>query len=73
MRIHRHGGLTKGGIENHIGGFTANARQGLQGFAGIGHFAAVLVDQDMAGFHQVFGFGVIQADGFDMRFKLIDT
>ena len=29
MRIHRHGRLTKGDVENHIGGFSSNTGQGL--------------------------------------------
>ena len=66
VRVHRHGGLAKGHIEHHVGGFAAHAGQGLQRLARAGHFAAVLLDQDAAGFQQVLGLALVQADGLDV-------
>ena len=33
----------------------------------------MLVNQYMAGFHEIFGLGVVKTDGFDMRFKFVDA
>ena len=64
-----HGRLTKSGVEHHIGRFAAHAGQGFQGFAAAGHLASMLLHQDAAGFHQVFGFAAVQANRLDVALQ----
>ena len=55
VRVHGHGGLAKGHVEHHVGGLASHAGQGFQLLARARHLAAVALDQDLAGLHQVFG------------------
>ena len=73
MGVHRHGGLTEGDVEYHIGSLAAHAGQGLQRFAGTGYFAAVQLHQHAAGFHQVLGFAAVQTNGFDIALQPFQT
>ena len=56
MCVHRHGGFAESHVQHHVGGLASYTGQGLQRFAGARHFAAVLLDQNLAGLHQVLGF-----------------
>lgn len=64
--IHGDSGVAEGGIENDVGRFPADTRQFFQGFPAFGDPAAVSPGQDMAGLDDVFGFRIVQADGFDV-------
>ena len=69
MRIDRDGGMAKGGVENDIGGFTANARQAFQRLAVFGYLAVVFLAEDFTGLDNIFGLGVKQTDGFNVFFQ----
>ncbi len=69
MGIDRHGGFTKGDVEHHVGGFAADAGQGLQCLTCAGHHAAMLLNQDLAGLQQMSGFGAKQANGLDVALQ----
>ena len=64
--INRHRRLTKGHVEHHVGGLSADAGQGDQGLAAARHLAAVLLDQDATRLQQVFCFIAEKAYGFDV-------
>lgn len=68
VRVHGDGRPAKGGIQHHVGGFTAHAGQRLQRRSVFRHLAIVLLQQDAAGFDDVFRFAVKQADSLDIRF-----
>lgn len=68
VRVHGDGRPAKGGIQHHVGGFTAHAGQRLQRCSVFRHLAIVLLQQDAAGFDDVFRFAVKQADSLDIRF-----
>lgn len=52
--------------------FAAHAGQRFKRLAGAGHLTAVLVDQQVAGFHQIDGLGVVKADGLDVFFEAVE-
>ena len=66
MGIDGDGGPAKGGVEHHVGGLAADARQGFQRFAVFRHLAAVALQQDGAGLDDVLGLGVEEANGLDV-------
>ena len=66
VRVDCHGGLTEGGVEHHIGGFTTNAWQSLQSLSASRYFVFVLFNQCLAGGNDIFGFGSKQPNGFDI-------
>ena len=66
MRVDGDGRLAKGGVEHHIGGLAADARQRLQRFAVARHLAAMLLEEDAAGLDHVLGLAAEQADGLDV-------
>jgi hypothetical protein len=69
VRVHRHGRLAERGVQHHVGGLAAHARQGFQRFAVFRHFAAMQLDQHLAGRDHVLGLGLVQADGLDVVFN----
>ena len=56
MRIDRHGGLSKCGIEHHVGGFSTHTRQSFKCFPVRRYLAIVLVSQNFGCLHKVLGF-----------------
>ena len=71
-RVHRNRGFAKGGIEYHVCGLAAHARQGLQR-SGARHPATMQVYQQPAGLQQVPGLAVVQANGLDARLQPIQS
>ena len=67
--VDRHGGLAKGNIQHHVGGFAAHSRQLLQGFSGLRHLSTVVSDQDFTRFDQVGSFAFVQTNGAYVGFK----
>jgi uncharacterized membrane protein len=66
MSINRAGFMAKHHIEDHIGGLSANAGQRFERFAALRHGTTMLAQQQFGQRHDIFGFGVEQADGLDM-------
>lgn len=73
MRVHGLGGLLPPHVEHHIGGFAAYAGQRLQGSAGVGHDACVVIDEDLAQLDHVLGLLTEKADCFDMLDQCVET
>lgn len=73
MRVHRHGQLPEGGVEHHVGGLAANPGQGFEVLAVVGDLAAVLFDEDAAGFDDVLRLAVVEADGLDVLRQPLDA
>ena len=69
MRVDGDGVLPTRAVEPDIGGFAADAGQGLQLLTRVRNFAPEIIDQFLAEFDDVGGFGVKQADGLDVFFK----
>jgi len=67
--VHCHGGFAKRHIQHHVGRFAAHAGQGFECFTCAGYHARVLVHQDAAGLHQVFGFTAVKANGLDVALQ----
>jgi len=65
MRIDGHGGLTKRGVEYHIGRFAPHAGECFEFGARLWHFTLVFFEQQAAQTHHIFGLGLIQANGLD--------
>ena len=63
--VHRNGWLLEPDIQDHIGGLAADARERFEGFAIVGDFAAVLVDENLAEGKDVLGFAAEEADRLD--------
>ncbi|MCY1535937.1 hypothetical protein D9M68_713660 [compost metagenome] len=66
VRVHGHRGLAERGVEHHVGGLAAHAGQGFQRLAGLRHFAAVLLQQNLAGGDGVLRLRAEESDGFDV-------
>ena len=66
VRVHRHGRLAEGGVEHHVRGLAAHARQAFQRLARARYFTVVPLEQDPAGGDDVLRLGVEQADGRDV-------
>ncbi len=66
MRIHRLRRLPPPHVQHHIGGLAPDTGQGLQRGAGIGNFAAIILDQNTAQLDDILGLLAEQADGLDM-------
>ena len=66
MGVHCHCRLSKNSVQHNVCRFAPNAREIYEFFAGVGYFAIMLVDKKFRERDNVFGFGVKQADGFDM-------
>lgn len=73
MRVDRHGQLPESGVEHHVGGFSADARQRFEFFAGLRDFAVMTLDQQAASLDDILGFAVIEADGLDVLRQTLDT
>ena len=69
MCIHGDRRMTEGGIENHVGGFASNTRQGLQCFARGWHLSAMFFNEELASLQNMGGFGVIETDGLDVTLE----
>ena len=67
--IHGDGGMAERGIEDDVRRFPADARQFFQGFPAFGDPAGMGPGQDVAGLDDVFGLGIVQADGFDITLQ----
>ena len=63
--VHGDGGVAEGNVQDDVGGLAADARQGFEGGAVIGHFAAMLVDEDLAHGQQVLRLVAEEPDGAD--------
>ena len=66
MRVDGLGRLAPPHVQNHVCSFAAHTGQRLQGGAGIGDNAAVVVHEDLAQLDHVLGFLAKQPDGFDV-------
>lgn len=53
-------------VQNHIGGFTADSRQRLQGGSVLRHFAIVPSQQGFAELDDIGGLAIEQTDGLDI-------
>ena len=73
MGVHRHGRLAKSRVQHHVRRLSAHAGQGFQRVAAAGDDAVVLLHQHFTRLQQVFGFAVVQADGFDVTFQPVQT
>ena len=69
--IDRHYWLTEGGVQDNVGSFAPDAGEFFQRGAVGRHCAAVFVEKDLAGFQDVYGFGVVEADGFDVFLQAV--
>ena len=58
--------MTPPHVQDDIGGFSSDARQGLQGGSGGGNFTVILVDKDAREPHDVLGLVAIEPDGPDV-------
>ena len=65
--INCHGGLMERHIENHIGCFATDPWERFKKFPRPWNFALMLLNQDFACLHQMFGLALIKANGFDVR------
>ena len=63
--VHGNGGVAEGNVQDDVGGLAADARQGFEGGAVIGHFAAMLVDENLAHGQQVLRLVAEEPDGAD--------
>ena len=66
MCIDSHGGLAKRRVQNDVGCFSANARKRFERLTCLWDLAIMFFNQDFAGFYDVLGFAVKEADGFDV-------
>lgn len=73
MGIHRQGGMTKSGVEDHIGGFAPHARQGFQGDPVRWNFPAMTLQQEGTGCDDTGGLGVVETQCPDVGFKTLLT
>lgn len=69
--IHGNRGFPEGGIQNHVGGFASDTRERLKTLAFMGYFTAIITHERCAGFQNIAGLGVVEADGVDKRFESI--
>ena len=69
--IDRHYWLTEGGVQDDVRGFATNAGEFFQRGAVGRHCAAVFVEKDLAGFQDVYGFGVVETDGFNVVLQAV--
>ena len=67
------GRFTKGDIQHDICGFASHPGQFLQRGAIMWHRTFVFVEEELAGGDDVFGFGAIEADTFDVCLQPVDT
>ncbi len=63
--VDRQGWLAEGDVQDDVGGFAADAGQRLEGFAGTGHLAVVVLDELAGEFGDVFGLALPEAEGAD--------
>jgi len=73
MRIDGHGRLAERRVQDHIGGFSSNARQCLQGGPVCRDLAVVLADEYLAGLNDVFCLAVEQTDGLYVLLQAIQS
>ena len=66
MRIDRLRRLSPPHVQHHIGSLAPYPGQGLQGGARTWHLPAIIIDQNLAEAHHIFGLGIEQTDGPDM-------
>ncbi len=66
MRIDCNYGLAERCIQDHVGGFTAYARQAFERFALVWNLAAISLEQDTAGRNHVFRLDAKKTNGFDV-------
>ena len=69
MGIDGQGRLTEPDIEDDVGGFSSDAWQLHELFAGIGHFAMEVVNQFSAESEDMFGLDSVEAEGMDGLFQ----
>ena len=69
MGVDGDGGLAEHGVENDAGGFAPDSGQRLQGRTIARHLSAMALDQQFAQGDDVFGLGVVEADGADVRLE----
>ena len=73
VRIDSHGGMTEGGIANHIGCLSADTGQGFQFLLVIRYFTTMFIYQYPAGLDDVLRLAVEQADGLDVFLQALFT
>jgi len=69
VRVNRHGGLAKRRVQNDVGCFSANARKRFERLTCLWDLAIMFFNQDFAGFYDVLGFAVKEADRFDVALQ----
>lgn len=65
--------FTKGRVQYNVCSFAADSGQGLQRRARTWHAAAMARDQKPRRIENIHGFGVVQADGFDVALKPVKS
>jgi acetyl esterase/lipase len=73
MGIDGDGGPAEGVARDHVGGLTADSRQGEQSIVVFGHFTPVEVHDPLSRRHDVLGFVAKQADRLDEGLDLFGT
>ena len=66
MRVDSHSGLPECGVQHHVGGFAANAREAFKCFPVCWYFTVVLISQNFRGLHKVFCLRPKQTNCFDV-------
>ena len=69
VRVYRDSRFAKSGIQNNISRLAAHTRKGFKRRPATRHSAFMAIDQNLAGFQYVCGFGVIKADCPDILLK----
>ncbi len=69
MRVDRDGRLAERDVEYDVGGFAADPGQFLERRARMRNFAAMALDQQLAGRDDVLGLGAIKSDALDVAFQ----
>ena len=71
VRVHRHRGLAKGRVQNHICCLAAHTGQRLKCLTRARHLPAMQLDQHPAGLKQVLGLAVEKPNCFDVTLNAI--
>ena len=73
MCVDGHGRVLEIFIEDDIGGFASYAGELDEGVSVFGDLAAVFIDENLRRGDHIFGFGVIQTNGFYMVFQAVNA
>src|SRR5258706_13192160 len=73
MGVHRDGGFAERGVQNDVGGLSADPRQLLEFLTRRGDRARVPLEQKTTRGNDVLGLAVVQPDRLDIRRQTIDS